>query len=328
MTNEALETHVIRYADILAVKRLGAAAVLADANGGFWRASALVKPTSCEASEESCLASVRAFDGAERRSLADSADLAAREFVELTFPSQGDGSLGLAIASRQTLLPTFLLYQTLAWLGTSAGTWLAMLERTDSLAGERLGSIVRTLGGIEILVQDDDGRWIPAGHVSETGPLGSDLRVVPLPDHVGGQHVRLRMAKGTWRIDYLALALLRERVAPVRIPPSEVLGRGEQRPDVLEKLLDSTAVLLTLPGDEYVLRYRLPDDFERHELFLESRGYYLEWMRSEWLAEENLSRAAKMLLDPAGALRELAPDFKRVEAGMEDVFWRSRYVRR
>lgn len=327
MTNEALETHAIRYADLLAVNRQGAPTVLAGPNGYFWRAGVLVGPTSCGAPEGSCLAAVRAFDGEERRSLADSADLAARELVHLTFPSPGHGPLGLAIASRQTLLPTFLLYQTLAWLGSSAGTWLAMLERADPVARERAGSVARTLGGIEVLVQDDSGRWIFVGQVSETGPLGSDLRVVPLPDHVSGERVRLRMAKGAWRIDYVALTTLGERAEPVRIPPSQVLRDGESVPEALETLLDPNAVLVTLPGDEYVLRYRLPDDFASYELFLESRGYYLEWMRREWLADENPGRVAKLLLDPTGALRELAPEFKRVEAGMEDAFWRSRYVR-
>ncbi|MEP7228190.1 MAG: hypothetical protein ABI785_12560, partial [Gemmatimonadales bacterium] len=62
------------------------------------------------------------------------------------------------------------------------------------------------------------------------------------------------------------------------------------------------------------------------ELFLESRGYYLEWMRREWLAEENLALAAQILLDPAGALRTLAPAFKRQEPEMERLFWNSRYV--
>jgi hypothetical protein len=51
-------------------------------------------------------------------------------------------------------------------------------------------------------------------------------------------------------------------------------------------------------------------------------------MRREWLAEENLASAAQILLDPAGALRTLAPAFKQQEPEMERLFWNSRYVRR
>jgi hypothetical protein len=72
--------------------------------------------------------------------------------------------------------------------------------------------------------------------------------------------------------------------------------------------------------------YRLPEGSESFELFLEARGYYLEWMREEWLAEENPARAAQLWLDPSGALRDLAPAFKREEPRIETLFWNSRYV--
>jgi hypothetical protein len=63
------------------------------------------------------------------------------------------------------------------------------------------------------------------------------------------------------------------------------------------------------------------------ELFLESTGYYYEWMRQEWLPEENAAKAAQFLYAPATALRILAPLFKAREAGMDSVFWRSRVGR-
>ena len=60
--------------------------------------------------------------------------------------------------------------------------------------------------------------------------------------------------------------------------------------------------------------------------FLESQGYYLEWMRNEWMAEENALMAAQLFLDPAAALKRLAPEFKHVEPELEASFWRSKYV--
>jgi hypothetical protein len=49
-------------------------------------------------------------------------------------------------------------------------------------------------------------------------------------------------------------------------------------------------------------------------------------MRAEWLAEEDLARAAALFLDPAGSLRRLAPEFKRAEPELEAAFWRSKYA--
>ncbi len=44
-------------------------------------------------------------------------------------------------------------------------------------------------------------------------------------------------------------------------------------------------------------------------------------------AEENPRLAARMLIDPAGMLKTLAPAYKRQEPTMESLFWNSRYVR-
>jgi hypothetical protein len=99
--------------------------------------------------------------------------------------------------------------------------------------------------------------------------------------------------------------------------------------DATSALTDSTSrvPLTTFPGDAYDIVYRLPDNPSRYEFFLESRGYYLEWLRREWLPEEDPIKAARMAFDPAGMLRELAPQFKAVEPDLEHLFWSSRYVR-
>ena len=71
----------------------------------------------------------------------------------------------------------------------------------------------------------------------------------------------------------------------------------------------------------------MPRNGSSHEVFLETRGYYLEWMREEWLSDENPLRAAQLMLNPAQLLRDVAPEFKQQEAQMESLFWGSRYAR-
>ena len=165
------------------------------------------------------------------------------------------------------------------------------------------------------------------GEINETGPLATDVHLVPLPQNLPNQaKIRLRLTKGHWRIDYIALAVLGKRVEPIRLKPS-LVRRNAIRDDIArEALLDSTRQLITLPGDVVTLMYRLPEDFVEYELFLESRGYYLEWIRDEWVADEDLSRATMIFLNPELALRKLAPEFKQVEAEIEELFWNSRYA--
>lgn len=173
------------------------------------------------------------------------------------------------------------------------------------------------------------GAWAAVGEINEAGPLATDVHLLPLAGAGPGPvKLRLRLAKGFWRLDHLALARLEGPVQPVRIAPSSVRRDSTLDESARQALCDSAATLVTLPGDEYTLAYELPQDSEDYELFLDSRGYYYEWIREEWLAEENPARAAQMLLRPDQALRELAPEFCRVEKQWEARFWGSRYARR
>jgi hypothetical protein len=329
LRNEALETHVIRHADLLALRRPAGGRVFLTTEGQFRPAAMLRRPAGCASVDGDCLEAVASFDGRERSSLADSLDLATRETIDLVFDSVVAGDLGLVITSRQSLMSTYLLYQTLAYLGTHASSALAALTTGGPAARERVDGVGRLLGRIEVLIPDSAAGWVSVGTVGETGPLAADTKVVRLPpaDH-RRMRIRLQLTRGLWRIDYLALARLGEPLAPVRVAPSRVERAGRADSAAWRALVDTSASLVTLPGDEYDLVYRLPVQPEQYELFLESRGYYLEWMRREWLAEENLESAAQILFDPAGALRTLAPAFKRHEPEMEEHFWNSRYVRR
>jgi hypothetical protein len=325
MVNEAYETHVVRYANLLAVARPPGRRVLADDSARFWSVTLPNPPVRCEAAEGDCRDLLATFDERERKSEADSTDLAARETVDLTFDPVA-GPPALVLTSRQSLLPTYLLYQAFAYLGQSVGQWLAAFERADGAAAARVRNVVATLGGIDVLVPDGAGGWDSVATIRETGPLAADVKLIPLPHTDGPVHVRLRQARGAWRLDAVGIVALDRPVEPVRVMPHEARRQDRDAPGALARLRSPDDALVTFPGDEYTLTYRLPGDAGRYELFLETRGYYLEWMREEWLAEENPLLAAQLFLDPAAALRRLAPEFKRVEPGLEAAFWRSRYA--
>ena len=326
MKNEALETHVVRHADLLAVKRQSGGRVFQTADGTFWETDTIVEPSAAYAPEGDCLTPLQTIDGQERFSNADSEYLATRETLDLEFENVPVGSNGLVIAARQSLMSTFLFYQGLAYMGHYAAEWIAALERHDTPIEKASAGIGQKLGGIEVLLQDDTGKWVSVGEVNETGPLAVDVHLVELPvikrEHM---NIRLRLTKGHWRLDAVQLVKLGKQLDPIRLSPIEVNQNGVSVDEAHQLLTDPEAALTTLPGDIYTLVYQLPKDFENYELFLESRGYYLEWIREEWLEDENPALAAMMLFNPERALRVLAPEFKKVEVDMEKKFWGSRY---
>jgi hypothetical protein len=323
MTNEALETHVVKQVEILTVPRPAGGRVFRDGDDGFYGATALRAPTACAAPEGDCTDAVRAFDGRERTSLTDGADLATREELTLDFPDGAAATRGVVIAARQTLLTTYLLYQALAYLGTKAVAALAELER-NAVYKDTVLAAHRRLGAIEVLLPDGAGGWRKVGEAFETGPLAVDTHLVRLPPlPTGPTRIKLRLTKGNWRLDWVALADLGPRLEPARLEPRAIAGKTDDGRAVTPRPGET---IVTMPGDAYTFDFELPEHPERYELFLSSRGYYLEWIRREWLAEESATRATLLFAAPSVALRLLAPAYKRQEAGMERLFWGSRYA--
>lgn len=328
MTNEALETHVVRQVDLIVVEQGSKSGrVFKDTMGNFWQAEKLQPPSMSLAAEGDATALLAEMDGEERFSLADSTNLAAQEIITLEFESRQTGQAGVVIACRQTLLSTYLLYQTLSYMGNKVADWFALLNKHPRDPKDT--KLSNMLGNIEILAADSAGTWQVVGSVGEHGPLATDVYVVPLPPAVQSNPARfqLRMNRGNWRIDYVALASLSGTIGSRRVKPARVM-RAEIADDrALELLLDERFVLTTLPGDKYILEYNLPEDVQYPEVFLESRGYYLEWMRQEWLAEESPGQVAGILFSTESMLRKLAPEYKKVESRMEETFWRSRFAK-
>jgi hypothetical protein len=331
MRNEAWETHLIRRVSLLTVLKPSGGHVFAAGDSLFYPATDLRQPVACLSAEGDCSSMLAALDGVERSSTTDSSDLARRETLELTFADTPERA-GLVLTARNSLVTTFVFYQTMSYLGSHMGEMAATIERgTREAAESRLG-MARVLGSIEVQLRDPAGSWRTVGTYGEAGPIASDTKVVPLPlsDSRGGGplHVRLRMARGSWRIDRISLAALGAPVVPARVRPSAAWRNGALDSATAATLSSSSGHVVSLPGDDYRVTFALPQPAETLEIFLESEGYYYEWMRREWLAEENLPMAALVLSNPSQGLRRLAPAYKAGEARMDSLFWDSRFNRR
>jgi hypothetical protein len=329
LTNEALETHTIRSANILLLPREDDSRVFATEAGDFFQTSHIQSPAQCTAPEGDCLEKVIAMDKTERYSESDRNNLISKEIIEVTFDNVPEGDLGFIIGCRQTLMTTYLFYQGLAYLGSSAGYFASRIESGDKSLQKKVDRVRQLLGGIELFIRNSDGKWVKLNEIAENGPIASDIHLIRLPRTDSKElNMRLRLTKGLWRINYLALGTLVKQVNPVIIEPSLVLSEkgNTTNPECL--LRDPQNPLVTLPGDVYDLYYSFPDFPDNYEIFLKSRGYYIEWMREPWLREENHLKAALFFGMPWLFMKMAADDFKKTEPVMEESFWNSRYVRK
>jgi hypothetical protein len=326
MVNEALETHAVRSIRLLAVPQPAGGRVFR-AGERYFQAPRLHAPARCVSPAGDCLSAVRAPDDAEYRSPASAEDLAAKEELFLEFPVSSSGPRGIVVRARNTLLNTFVFYQALAFMGTNAADWWMVLERGGAEAQHRYAALGDLLGHIEVDVLVDASHWREVGAFVEVGPIAKDTQLLTLPEELppGPVRVRLRLTRGNWKVDWVALAELGKELLPQVVPLVSVEKDELEDVRARELLVSGSGHLVTLPGDRYRLRFG--DVAPGLELFLESRGYYTEWMREEWLQDEDASRVAELFLAPDQALRRMAPDYKRVEERMEEVFWQSKVGR-
>lgn len=333
MTNEALETHMVRHVDLLAVPRPESGRVYR-AGERFYQVDGVEAPTRCQAPAGDCLEAVSAADQREYLSSTDGKDLATKETVEIGFSREdgaGDdetaqaGKLGLVVRARNTLLNTFLFYKALDYMGSSAGEWFARLEQSPPALMQALPQVGDVLGDIVVEVRNADGEWVRAGSFAEVGPIGRDNQLIELPEALSQQRsvqVRLRMTRGNWKLDQVGLVRLQKEVEPVRLSPTRVEHDGSDDAEARARLRDPERYLVTYPRDAYALHYELPEGPQ--ELFLESRGYYYEWMRKKWVEKTEPGKLRELLTRPDTALKRLAPEYKAIEDQVEDQFWNSR----
>ncbi|MDN3670167.1 hypothetical protein QWY93_12610 [Echinicola jeungdonensis] len=299
--------------------------MLQEVGGSFYEVSDLKAPIKANYELKSVLKKIGDKDNLEWFSLADSNDLSKKESIFLEFDNPRKAS-GLVIDKRESLMTTFLFYHTLSLFGRTNAYYFTKMENGNKWLQKRIIKTYDILGGIEVSMLDQNQRWIPLKTIREAGPIVSDTHFVALPE-INSQSIilRLRMTQGLWRINRANLAVIHKKVKPLRISPVKVTNGTKNNQENLEKLNHRNEFLVTYPGDVYQLNYPLSyrPDFE---YFIESQGYYIEWIREEWLKDENLKAVKKMLLNPSGFLKKMAPLYKVREVEMEKVFWTSKYT--
>ena len=125
-------------------------------------------------------------------------------------------------------------------------------------------------------------------------------------------------------MDYLALTNIKEKVKPLEIAPSSILDKGKIDHKALSSINDPKKYLISMPGSAYKFNFDLPKHTDDYELFLHTKGYYLEWMREHWIKDKNLLKLRQMVEQPKKYLRVEAEAYKRYETNMEQEFWNSK----
>lgn len=327
MKNEALETHCVNEVKLLAYPRNENERVYQSPANDFYLCENIYKVSKASADEGDITMLLNHDDKIERFSLSDPNNLHSKEEIYLDFDNVDDtDELGLILNFRQTLMTTYLFYSAMGYMGDEVSDKFAMLE-TDPDMRDKFDATSKLMGGIDVFAWNEHGNeWQFQGSFYETGPIAINKQFIPVSNIASDARVRIKLLlnKGLWRIDYGALTNIINQVEPLEFKPDNILSKGKPNPEALKKINDPENYLISMPGDEYKFCFTLPDENADYELFLYSKGYYLEWMREHWLKDKDLKKLAQMVYSPQSFLKAVAQDFKIYESSMEQAFWNSR----
>ncbi len=358
--NEALETHYINHLELLEVAHEPGAYAVPEGQGGAIVMNDFAESVSMTDRAGNDVALVLSRKDAAAYE-ADPATLAAADpddafdHIDIALVAPPSDSAAVLLTFRASLLSTVLFYDfMLAGQGLDAIGWLT--RNLDTITGAvQIGEFYTRWMGVRIAVRDGE-EYRDVGRLGGAGPIAWDDAAVIVPIvETDSLRIRISFLTDAFRIDRIAVARSVER-RPVRtIPLARVESRGAfRRPTeavssngAVDTELHADAAhpderyLTTHPGMRFDAVFdagsgNVPDAGSRagsvfdhgrsaasevRTYFLASQGYYIEWIRREWLQRDTTGMPA-MASDEM--LRRAFDRWRTVKSEYEDLFFRTK----
>ena len=292
--NEMLETHYIDQLEVLEITHAADQVAYPDSNGQPILVGTTIEPVSAvDQYDRDIMSEITAADGqvwsATNNRMAKVSPEDYHDSLDFEFNvPKNSGEIALVLKMRNSMLNTVLLYDVM--LKEQSFAALDWMGHDLSHLGNRaeMGLWYRENMGMTISVWRD-GRFRKVGRIGDQGPIAWSERILILDAPEGNTvRVRLSFVADNWRIDQVALAIDAERGKVRTIPVTTAQTPEMVRPDIPEFLAHADdTYLITRPGDSVQIGFDVGESNQPRTFFLATEGYYMEWMRSEWLTEEH-----------------------------------------
>ena len=331
VTNEALETHYIDHLALVTADHEPGYKAFPTDNGRvvlFGRETRLARAENQSGRDVSALISNRdtawyRTDSVLVRQLADSA---VHDWIDITVPvPKGARRLCLALRGRNTLMSTVMFYDVLLKSqGLRSLDWQGM-SRRDLHYAQGLSRWHHRHFGMRIRTRSGSG-YRDLAWLRDTGPIAWHEVAVELPVPKGDTcYLRLDFLPDNWMIDWVGVSFDDPEPVQVREIPCGAVRVADGTASDAEAILlakNDGRYLVTSPGDCRHIVFRpepLSGGLER-EYFVRSGGYYIEWLRKDWLE----SGPAAWFQPRDEALTELATLWLEKKPDLERRFFEMR----
>ena len=250
-----------------------------------------------------------------------------RDYIECEFENPtGSSTLTLALRGRNTLQNTVLLYDVMMRnQGSLVLDWISKVNE-NPLYSWRLYRWYKEHSGIQVFVEHD-GEFELAERISDTGPIAWKETAVQIPVDPGKKTVRVRFAflPESWAIDWIGYDDQRYDVSELTgFAPAAATNNRETDNRSIVRLLgkDDDDYLPTYPGTIVHLTFEAPAARNpgARTFFVWSKGYYIEWVRGEWLKARD-DVIVFDIRDPQKISRDLADFWRQKRSAIKEQFY-------
>jgi len=302
IANEALETHYINQLEVIQINHPEGTCAYSTQNENFIVINNQKMPSSAINSinhdisqfinkkDQFCYRSDSLFSARlEQKKLTDWLE------IEIN-PKIKSDQINLILRLRNTLLTTVLFYDlVLESQGIFAIDWTAKMQ-TDYLYAKVFNKIYQEHAGIRFYVYEND-TWIFKTRIGDVGPIAWKDVAVEIPVNPKQENIKIRLQffPDNFMIDYIGYSTLLcdNREIKTTILESDTIFSDDRinKPDIrkfVSKYDDE--YLITNPGQSYYFIFK-PEDtgVQTSSFFLRSKGYYIEWLRGNWISSQNSS---------------------------------------
>lgn len=334
ITNEALETHYINKLNLYAVTHSKGIRVYQNNKDEFVQIKDLFPSEKILSSSGNDISELlNEDDNKYFRSDADKIlelrKSPVMDFIDIsTSTSPGKDRIKMLIKYRNTLLTTTLLYDVvIGSQGINALEWTQKMNE-DRTYAMQFKAVYDMFSGIFVEVNKNNS-WIEIGKFQDAGPINWKYSVAQIPvNYDGTVKVRLKFIPDNIMIDYIAFDTTdsNENFTVEKINPSIITDcTNQERNDISDFINeDDNLYLITNPGDCYFINFNFNKSSDKEtSLFIESKGYYNEWIRGNWIKEKSVHYTFN-LFDIQGTLKRLVDSWLENKDLLEQEFFNSR----